>query len=420
MSLAIELRSSGSRARFTSTHFPAARRDLSVDMPRRKSRLAFRRCCWQTRRVIIGLFSELEPAGGIQRAGRHLAAVITEFAASRKMECRLLSLNDTPELHRLSVGDREFVFTGCERAKGRFTATALRSARRHAKIVIAAHPNLAPIVQGMRIAAPRMKSIVVAHGIEIWEPLSTLRRRALRRASLILTPTQDTANHVATQQQIPRERIRVLPWALDPDFENLAIATAQSSLPINFPVGRIILTVGRWQSNERYKGMDTLITALPRLLQDWPDLQLVAVGEGDDRSWLEQIAKSCGVQGHVHFYTGLSYPELAACYSACEIFALPSRGEGFGMVYLEAMARGKPVIGGAHGGAPEVIDDAKTGYLVQHGDVPQLATSIETLLADPALAREMGARGRDRVNRDFKFSVFAKSLKKILRELCES
>ena len=70
-------------------------------------------------------------------------------------------------------------------------------------------------------------------------------------------------------------------------------------------------------------------------------------------------------------------------------------------MFLEAMARGKPVIGGAHGGAPEVIDDGKTGYLVQHGDVPQLATSIETLLADPALAGEMGARGRERLNRRF-------------------
>jgi glycosyltransferase involved in cell wall biosynthesis len=182
----------------------------------------------------------------------------------------------------------------------------------------------------------------------------------------------------------------------------------------------VILTVGRWQANERYKGMDTLITALPRLLHEWTDLQLVAVGEGDDRAWLEQLAEGCGVRRHVHFFSGLSYPELAACYSACEIFALPSRGEGFGLVYLEAMARGKPVIGGAHGGAPEVIDDGRTGYLVHHGDAPQLATSIETLLANPELAREMGARGRERVHRDFKFSVFAKSFKKTLRELCES
>jgi phosphatidylinositol alpha-1,6-mannosyltransferase len=383
-------------------------------------RLAFWPGTWQTLRVIIGLFPELASAGGVQRAGRHLAAVMTEFASSRGMECRLLSLNDTPELHRMTVGTREFVFTGSARAKGRFTATALRTARRHAKLVLAAHPNLAPVVQAMRISAPRMNSIVCTHGLEVWEPLSALRRRALRHTNLILAPSRDTADHVATRQQVPRERIRVLPWALDPQFEALVAATPQPSPPPNFPAGRVILTVGRWLANERYKGMDTLISALPRLLADWPDLQLVAVGEGDDQAWLEQLADGCGVRSHVHFLSGLSYPEIAACYSACEIFALPSSGEGFGLVYLEAMARGKPVIGGAHGGAPEVIEDGRTGYLVQHGDAPQLATSIETLLADPALGREMGARGRERVARDFRFSVFSKSLKKILRELCES
>jgi phosphatidyl-myo-inositol dimannoside synthase len=372
--------------------------------------------------VIIGLFPELESAGGIQRSGRHLAAVMTEFAESRGMECRLLSLNDSPELHRIAVGKTEIVFTGSERAKGRFTATALRAARRRAKLVVAGHPFLAPVAQAMRLAAPRLKSLVCAHGVEVWEPLRGLRRTALRRSNLIITPTENTADHVATQQQIPRERVRVLPWALDPDFEALSLATgsAKPALPAGFPEGRVILSVGRWMADERYKGMDTLISALPRLLHEWTDLQLALVGEGDDQAWLEQLAEGCGVRKRVHFFSGLSYPELTACYSACEMFALPSRGEGFGLVYLEAMARSKPVIGGAHGGAPEVIDDGKTGYLVQHGDVPQLATSIETLLADPALGREMGARGRERINREFKFNVFSKSLKKILRELCES
>jgi glycosyltransferase involved in cell wall biosynthesis len=78
------------------------------------------------------------------------------------------------------------------------------------------------------------------------------------------------------------------------------------------------------------------------------------------------------------------------------------------------------VIGGAHGGAPEVIDDGKTGYLVPHGDTVQLATAIETLLADPTLEQEMGRRGKQRVENEFRFSVFAKSFRKILRELCES
>jgi phosphatidyl-myo-inositol dimannoside synthase len=370
--------------------------------------------------VLLGLFSELDTPGGVQRAGRHVAAVMSEFAASHGMECRLLSLNDSPELHRMTVGTREFVFTGSARSKARFSATAARAARRRAKVVVAGHPFLAPVAQGAKFFGRRAKSIVWTHGLEVWEPLSILRRRALRSADLIIAPTRDTANQVAGQQDVPRERIRVLPWALDPQFETLLKAKPAPALPANFPTGRVILTVGRWCADERYKGMDTLVTALPRLLTEWPDVQLVAVGEGDDQGWLEQIADGRGVLRHVHFLSGLTYPEIAACYQACEIFALPSRGEGFGLVYLEAMACGKPVIGGAHGGAPEVVDDGKTGYLVPHGDAGQLATSLETLLTDPALGREMGAHGRERVEREFRFNVFAKSLKKILRDLCES
>ena len=320
----------------------------------------------------------------------------------------------------MSVGGREFVFTGCERAKGRFAALAFRTARRHAKLVLAGHPNLAPVTQTMRLAAPRMKTIICTHGIEVWEPLSAVRRRSLRRANLVLAPSQSTAQHVITQQKVKPERVRVLPWALDPEFEAVLPAASKAPPPPAFPSGRVILTVGRWLATERYKGMDTLINTVPRLLPRWPELQLAMVGEGDDRAWLEELAEKNGVRSHVHFLSGLSYSQLASCYSACEIFALPSQAEGFGLVYLEAMACCKPVIGGAHGGAPEVIIDGVTGYLVQHGDAPQLSIAIETLLSDPALAREMGARGCQRVEHEFRFSVFAKALKKILREQCES
>jgi len=374
----------------------------------------------QTHRVLIGLFPELDAPGGIQRASRHMAFVLSEFAASRQMEYRMLSLNDTQELHRMRVGDREFVFTGAARGKARFAASALRAVRRHPKLVLAAHVNLGPIVRAMRVVAPRMKSIVCTHGIEVWEPLSGLRRRALRNASLVLAPSCATADYVINLQGVRPERVRVLPWGLDPDFDSKIAGEPAATLPPEFPSGRVVLTVGRWLATERYKGMDTLMTALPRLLLRWPELHLVLIGSGDDLPWLEAIARESGVQRHVHFLSGLTYGELSACYAASEIFALPSRGEGFGFVYLEAMARGKPVIGGAHGGAPEVIQDGVTGYVVQHGDPVQLATSIDTLLSNPELARQMGARGRERVQNEFRFNVFAKAFKKILRELCES
>jgi phosphatidyl-myo-inositol dimannoside synthase len=374
----------------------------------------------QTQPVLIGLFPELDGPGGIQRAGRHMAFVLSEFAASKKMEYRLLSLNDTQELRRMRVGDREYVFTGSARGKAGFTIAAMRAARRRAKLVLAAHPNLAPIVRSMNVLAPRMKSIICTHGIEVWEPLSGMRRRSLQHATMVLAPSRATADYVISVQGVAVGKVRVLPWGLDPGFETRLFGIADARLPADFPQGRVILTVGRWLATERYKGMDTLIQALPRLLLRWPDIQLVLAGTGDDREWLANIARDSGVQRHVHFLREPTYGELSACYAAAELFALPSRGEGFGFVYLEAMARGKPVIGGAHGGAPEVIQDGVTGYLVQHGDTVQLATSIDALLDNPERAKEMGARGRERVEKEFRFAVFAKAFKKILRELCES
>jgi phosphatidyl-myo-inositol dimannoside synthase len=319
----------------------------------------------------------------------------------------------------MRVGEREFVFTGADRGKLKFAASAMRVARRRPKLVLAAHPNLAPLGGYMRLLAPRMKSIVCAHGVEVWEPLPARRRNALCRATLALSPSRATADYLVNVQGVAPDRIRVLPWALDPDFAT-RFTGASSPLPGDFPRGRVILSVGRWLATERYKGMDTLILSMSRLLLRWPDLQLAIVGSGDDRGWLEHVARDSGVERHVHFLTDISYGELSACYEAAEIFALPSRGEGFGFVYLEAMAHGKPVIGGAHGGAPEIIRDSVTGYVVHHGDTEQLATSIDTLLSNPENARRLGEAGRRRVDNEYRFNIFSKAFKKILRELCES
>jgi len=375
---------------------------------------------WQTHRVLVGLFPELDAPGGIQRAGRHIAFVLSEYAAAHKMDYRFLSINDSQELHRMRVNDREFFFTGADRRKTRLLATALRTARRRPKLVLAAHPNLAPVVHAMKLFAPKMKSIICTHGVEVWEPLSPVRKHALRNATLVLSPSQATADHLTSIQGVSAKRIRVLPWALDPDFETRSSSGTRTPLPQAFPAGQVILSVGRWLAAERYKGMDTLILAMPRLLLRWPNLQLAIVGSGDDRQWLENIARDSGVQRHVHFISDISYGELSACYEGADIFALPSRGEGFGFVYLEAMAHGKPVIAGAHGGAPEVVLDGVTGYVVQHGDPVQLATSLDALLSSPETMKRMGDAGRKRVELEYRFTVFSKALKKILRELCES
>jgi len=182
-------------------------------------------------------------------------------------------------------------------------------------------------------------------------------------------------------------------------------------------MGRKILAVGRWDRAEQYKGADTLIAALPRILKTAPDASLVLVGDGDDRPRLEQLAREHGVAERAHFLSGLTPEDLFACFAACDVFALPSRGEGFGMVFPEAMACGKPVIGGAHGGIPDIVEDGVTGLLVPHGDAEKLAQAFETLFNDPARAWEMAGRGRERVEQQFSFVQFQARLTHLLNEV---
>jgi phosphatidyl-myo-inositol dimannoside synthase len=368
--------------------------------------------------VIVGLFPQLLSPGGVQRAGRHVAAVIARLASDRDEPYRFLSLNDPQGLHTLRVGSGEFLFSGHARGKTQFALAALRAAGRRPSLVIALHPNLAPIVSAMRVRSRKFRSIVFTHGIEVWHPLGWPRGAALRRASMVIGPSEYTVQQLISQQGIRPEKTQRLAWGLDPEFERSLAANVHPPLPAGFPLGgKAILTVGRWDSAERYKGADTLIAALPRVLRAVPGAFLVLVGNGNDTPRLEQLASDHGVSERTHFLRGVTQDELFACYAACDVFALPSSGEGFGLVFLEAMAHGKPAIGGAHGGTPDVIEEGVTGLLVPHGNIAALAEALESLLANPARAAEMGARGRERVERTFSFEQFQARLTGMLEDV---
>ena len=355
--------------------------------------------------------------------GRHVGAVTAEWAAERGMACRFFSLNDPPGLHRIVLARTEFVFTGYERGKAAFAWNALRAAGRRGErkgLVFAAHVNLAPVAALVKARRRGMRMMVMTHGVEVWKPLSELRRWALGQADLVLAPSRDTAEQVATKQGISKEKVRQMAWGLDPILEAREAGGEGNHLPKGFPEGRVVLTVGQWRESERYKGVDTLIEALPQLIEKAPDAWLVAVGGGDDRGRLEELARKSGVGERVRFLDGLTQEELRSCYARCEVFALPSKGEGFGLVFLEAMAAGKPVVGGAHGGTPDVVEDEVTGMLVPHGDVERLGGALERLLGDAELRVAMGRRGRERVEQIYRFEHFSTRLAEILGSLCAS
>lgn len=367
---------------------------------------------------IVGLLPDVFPSGGIQRASRHVAAVSAKFAADHNITVRFLSMNDPQGLHTVRVGSLEFAVSGHAGSKAQFILAAMQAARRKPALVIALHPHLAPLAWAMKARSGKLRSMVFAHGVEVWQPMGWPRGPALRRMDLAVGPSADTVQRLTSVQGVRAEKARRLAWGLDPDFEARLAARDHSLPPPDFPRdGRVILSVGRWDTTEQYKGADTLIMALPRLLKARPDVSLVLVGDGNDRPRLEQLARDCGVTEHTYFLHGLTAEQLSVCYANCDVFALPSKGEGFGLVFLEAMAYSKPVVGGAHGGIPDVVEDGVTGLLVPHGDTDRLGHALESLLGHPDEARKMGERGRERVLREFSFERFQGALMDLLRDV---
>ncbi|MCL2551865.1 MAG: glycosyltransferase family 4 protein [Actinomycetia bacterium] len=169
------------------------------------------------------------------------------------------------------------------------------------------------------------------------------------------------------------------------------------------------------------KGQDTLILAMPRILREFPDAALLIVGGGPYRTELETLAERTGISEAVHFTGPVPWEELPAHYGAGDVFAMPCRTrrggldvEGLGIVYLEASATGLPVVAGDSGGAPDAVLDGETGWVVPGGSPEQAAERILTLLHDPELRRSMGERGRDWVERAWRWDLLATRLKSLL------
>jgi len=379
--------------------------------------MSAREAAARTRRV-IGLFPGLVGAGGVQEAGRLTAAALQEGALRRGWSCEFLSFNDPRGAHSLETGAGTIGIKGFARSKIRFVLAAMSRTRSAGKIgpavVLAAHPHLAVPARWMKAVSPRLKVIVMAHGVEVWKPLASSRRRALLDADLVLAPSRDTLQKLVEVQDVPPEKVRQLPWPLNPGFLRMAAEPVDLPVPPEFPHGRIILTVGRWAASERYKGADELIGAIAQLHGSVAGLHLVAVGGGDDLPRLRKIAHELGVADRVHFLENLSREQIAACYAKAEIFALPSTGEGFGLVFLEAMAFSKPVVAAAAGGATDVVEDGINGLLVPPGDAARLAQALDRLLGDESLRGDLGKRGAEIVRQKYSFEVFEAELETIL------
>lgn len=251
--------------------------------------------------------------------------------------------------------------------------------KRRPCLIISTHLNFAPVA----LLAKRLlgvRYVIVAHGIDMHPGLSNLRKLALRRADAVWAVSRWTRER-SLKIGLAADRVRVLSNTVDERrFDLGEVGAAMRQRHGLEPGEKVLLTVARLDPAEQYKGCDTVLRALPALQAEVGPVRYLVVGTGADRERVEQLASELGVGRCVTFCGFVPDAELPDYYRLADVFVMPSRGEGFGIVFLEAMACGTPVLGGNQDGTRDALADGALGVLADPDDPVALATELQRLL----------------------------------------
>lgn len=220
------------------------------------------------------------------------------------------------------------------------------------------------------------------HGIDAWKSPGLLAQWAAERASLVTAVSRYTRQRFLEWAGIDPARVRVLPNTFEPRFAPEG-KPAYLAARYDTKGHKVLLTVSRLARPERYKGHDRVIAAMPAILKRHPNTIYIVAGDGDDRLRLECLATEKGVAHAVRFAGAVSDAELPDHYHLADIFVMPSKGEGFGIVFLEAAAAGLPVIAGNRDGSVDALADGAIGRLVDPDDPASVAEAIIAALDNP-------------------------------------
>ena len=336
--------------------------------------------------------------GGIERMMRLYIKALCE-SGRKNDEVMLASLNDSElPADRLEpyANERLVARVAGSRRHPTFVLRCLLLALT-ADRIITGHFHLMRIAHLARRLRPKLQIFVVVHGTEVWRPW-TRREQRLALTGIRFLAVSDYTKHqiLGNCPGLLDTKVIVVPNTLDP---MLAVAPKQ-------PVERdpnLMLTVCRLSASDSYKGVDHIIEALPSIRMLHPEAHLRIVGRGNDGPRLATLASKLA-PGVVKFAGFIPDDEMPAEYAKAGLFVLPSRDEGFGLVYLEAFRQGTPCVASSSGAAPELITP-KTGRCVAYGDVSLLGTTCCEALSTTWNQAEIVKRAEA-----FDFTVFKKRL----------
>jgi phosphatidylinositol alpha-1,6-mannosyltransferase len=360
--------------------------------------------------VLLGAISFQGGAGGIARVARLLGRVLAEEKRCERLQVTGLAFQN-------GSLNAELGFPIATAGKSRIgCAVKAMRAIRDCDHFISDGCQIAQL--GWLPFVSRRPVLAYLHGIEVWEGARRRHLQALRRATMLL------ANSAYTRDRAERlhggfARARVCWLGTETDEPVAPVQAGRLHCGTARESRHKVLILGRLEERG-YKGHRELIDCWPRVVAAVPDAVLRIVGAGPDEPGLRALAGQSSAAAQIVFAGFVPEAELDAEYARASVFAMPSRAEGFGLVYIEAMRHGLPVIASLHDAAPEVVLDGQTGYTVNLDRPDQLPERIIHLLRNPDQAATLGEAGRRRWAEHFSYSAFRARFLPLLHEFLAS
>lgn len=255
-------------------------------------------------------------------------------------------------------------------------------------VLVLSHINLLPVAKLIKLFKPKQRIIMFAHGIEVWDALPKWKTKFLQDKVQIWAVSNYTRDKMIAQHQISPQQIKVLNNSLSPFIQLPHHFEKPQHLLEKYQIGDVpvIFTLNRLSASEKYKGYDKVITALGKLKQQNQAFIYLLAGKADDAEHirLTKLIEDNNLVNEVKLIGYLSEEELTPHFLLSDLFIMPSKGEGFGIVFIEAAAHGCKVIGGNIDGSTDALLNGKLGQLINPNEETEILQAIQNALADKA------------------------------------
>lgn len=296
--------------------------------------------------------------GGIAQYNRDLVKALSDNNDVIKVDVIARKISRPIE----QVGAKVKLLNKVSLNKINFTIECFKSISANYDVIICGHINLLSISLILKILT-NSPIVLLAYGIEVWDS-NFLKKIFLKLVDSIWIISSFTKKRMNSWAGLPESVYQVLPNAIN--LNDYGLGEKRKDLVIRYGLNnrKVILTLGRLNSTEKYKGHDEILELMPDLIEEYYDLLYLVAGSGDDEMRLQKKAKMLGLDKHVVFAGFIDENEKADVLRLADAFVMPSSGEGFGFVFLEALACGIPVVGSAIDGSKEALLDGRLGRLV--------------------------------------------------------